>query len=217
MKSVSLNGIARVKLGKGFSKSMRKNGNVPCVIYGGGQESPVHIGVTENQLKKVIYTPNVYKISITVEEKSYETIIRDIQFHPVNDNILHVDFLQLQDDKPVSIAVPVKLKGNSIGILNGGKLNLVMRQLTVTCLPTDLPDNIEIDISDLRIGQSVRIESLDIKNVEFLHPNSLVVVSIKTARAVVAEDEEIEGESTEGESTEGESAEGGQKEENSDK
>jgi len=217
MKSVSLNGIARVKLGKGFSKSMRKNGNVPCVIYGGGQESPVHIGVSENQLKKVIYTPNVYKISITVEEKSYETIIRDIQFHPVNDNILHVDFLQLQDDKPVSIAVPVKLKGNSIGILNGGKLNLVMRQLTVTCLPTDLPDNIEIDISDLRIGQSVRIESLDIKNVEFLHPNSLVVVSIKTARAVVAEDEEIEGESTEGESTEGESAEGGQKEENSDK
>ena len=217
MKSVSLNGIARVKLGKGFSKSMRKNGNVPCVIYGGGQESPVHIGVTENQLKKVIYTPNVYKISIAVEEKSYETIIRDIQFHPVNDNILHVDFLQLQDDKPVSIAVPVKLKGNSIGILNGGKLNLVMRQLTVTCLPTDLPDNIEIDISDLRIGQSVRIESLDIKNVEFLHPNSLVVVSIKTARAAVDEDEEIEGESTEGESTEGESNEGGQKEENSDK
>ena len=217
MKSVSLNGIARVKLGKGFSKSMRKNGNVPCVIYGGGQESPVHIGVSENQLKKVIYTPNVYKISVTVEEKSYETIIRDIQFHPVNDNILHVDFLQLQDDKPVSIAVPVKLKGNSIGILNGGKLNLVMRQLTVTCLPTDLPDNIEIDISDLRIGQSVRIESLDIKNVEFLHPNSLVVVSIKTARAAVDEDEEIEGESTEGESTEGESNEGGQKEENSDK
>ena len=217
MKSVSLDGIARVKLGKGFSKSMRKNGNVPCVIYGGGQESPVHIGVSENQLKKVIYTPNVYKISITVEEKSYETIIRDIQFHPVNDNILHVDFLQLQDDKPVSIAVPVKLKGNSIGILNGGKLNLVIRQQTVTCLPTDLPDNIEIDISDLRIGQSVRIESLDIKNVEFLHPNSLVVVSIKTARAAVAEDEEIEGESTEGESTEGESTEGGQKEENSDK
>ena len=217
MKSVSLNGIARVKLGKGFSKSMRKNGNVPCVIYGGGQESPVHIGVSENQLKKVIYTPNVYKISITVEEKSYETIIRDIQFHPVNDDILHVDFLQLQDDKPVSIAVPVKIKGNSIGILNGGKLNLVMRQLTVTSLPTDLPDNIEIDISDLRIGQSVRIESLDIKNVEFLHPNSLVVVSIKTARAAVDEDEEIEGESTEGESTEGESNEGGQKEENSDK
>ena len=217
MKSVSLNGIARVKLGKGFSKSMRKNGNVPCVIYGGGQESPVHIGVSENQLKKVIYTPNVYKISITVEEKSYETIIRDIQFHPVNDDILHVDFLQLQDDKPVSIAVPVKLKGNSIGILNGGKLNLVMRQLTINCLPTDLPDNIEIDISDLRIGQSVRIESLDIKNVEFLHPNSLVVVSIKTARAAVAEDEEIEGESTEGESAEGESAEGAQKEENSDK
>ena len=217
MKSVSLNGIARVKLGKGFSKSMRKNGNVPCVIYGGGQESPVHIGVSENQLKKVIYTPNVYKINITVEEKSYETIIRDIQFHPVNDDILHVDFLQLQDDKPISIAVPVKLKGNSIGILNGGKLNLVMRQLTVTCLPTDLPDNIEIDISDLRIGQSVRIEGLDIKNVEFLHPNSLVVVSIKTARAAVAEDVEIDGESTEGESNEGESNEGGQKEENSDK
>ena len=211
MKSVSLNGIARVKLGKSFSKSMRQNGNVPCVIYGGAQEAPVHIGISENELKKIIYTPNVYKINISVEDQSYETIIRDIQFHPVNDNILHVDFLQMQEDKPVTISIPVKLTGNSIGILNGGKLNLVMRQLTVRSLPKDLPDNIEIDITALKIGQSVRIESLDTENIEFLHPNSLVVVSIKTARAAVTEEEEEEA-VTEGEAAEGEAAEGGEKE-----
>ena len=211
MKSVSLNGIARVKLGKSFSKSMRQNGNVPCVIYGGAQEAPVHIGISENELRKIIYTPNVYKINISVEDQSYETIIRDIQFHPVNDNILHVDFLQMQEDKPVTISIPVKLTGNSIGILNGGKLNLVMRQLTVRSLPKDLPDNIEIDITALKIGQSVRIESLDTENIEFLHPNSLVVVSIKTARAAVTEEEEEEA-VTEGEAAEGEAAEGGEKE-----
>ena len=212
MKSVSLNGIARVKLGKSFSKTMRKNGNVPCVIYGGAEEAPVHIGISENELRKIIFTPNVYKINISVEDQSYETIIRDIQFHPVNDNILHVDFLQMQEDKPVSISIPVKLTGNSIGILNGGKLNLVMRQLTIRSLPKDLPDNIEIDITALKIGQSIRIESLDTENIEFLHPNSLVIVSIKTARAAVTGQEE-EGEAvTEGEATESEVAEGGQKE-----
>lgn len=210
MKSVSLNGIARVKLGKSFSKSMRQNGNVPCVIYGGAEEAPVHIGISENELRKIIFTPNVYKINISVEDQSYETIIRDIQFHPVNDNILHVDFLQMQEDKPVSISIPVKLTGNSIGILNGGKLNLVMRQLTVRCLPKDLPDNIEIDITALKIGQSVRIESLDTENIEFLHPNSLVIVSIKTARAAVTVEEEEAV--TESEAAEGEAAEGGEKE-----
>ena len=213
MKSVSLDGIARVKLGKSFSKEMRKNGQVPCVIYGGSQESPIHIGIESNQLKKVIFTPNVYKLNISVEKESYEAIIRDIQFHPVNDEIIHVDFLQLKEGKLVSLEIPVKLTGNSIGVLNGGKLNLVMRKLIIRALPNHIPDDIKIDISEMRIGHSKRIEDIDLDNIEFLHPNSLVVVAIKTARAVVEEEieESEEGESEGGESEGGES-EGGESE-----
>ena len=212
MKSVSLDGIARVKLGKSFSKEMRKNGQVPCVIYGGAKDSPIHIGIESKHLKKVIFTPNVYKLNISVENESYETIIRDIQFHPVNDEIIHVDFLKLKEGKLVSLEIPVKLTGNSIGVLNGGKLNLVMRKLIVRALPNHIPDDIEIDISEMRIGHSKRIEDIDLDNIEFLHPNSLVVVAIKTARAVVEEEiEDSEGGETEGGEAEGGEAEGGGK------
>ena len=206
MKSVSLNGIARVNLGKKFSKEMRKTGQVPCVIYGGSQESPIHICINFNELRKVIYTPNVYKLNITVNSESYETIIRDIQFHPVNDEIIHVDFLKLEEGKLVSLEVPVKLNGNSIGILNGGKLNLVMRKLTIKATPDNIPDNIELDITNLRIGQSIRIEDLNLENIEFSHPSTLVIVAIKTARAAV-EEEVVEG--VEGEEDE-KTAEGGE-------
>ena len=212
MKSVSLDGIARVKLGKSFSKEMRKNGQVPCVIYGGAKDSPIHIGIESKHLKKVIFTPNVYKLNISVENESYETIIRDIQFHPVNDEIIHVDFLKLKEGKLVSLEIPVKLTGNSIGVLNGGKLNLVMRKLIIRALPNHIPDDIKIDISEMRIGHSKRIEDIDLDNIEFLHPNSLVVVAIKTARAVVEEEiEDSEGGETEGGEAEGGEAEGGGK------
>jgi large subunit ribosomal protein L25 len=214
MKSVSLDGIARVKLGKRFSKEMRKNGQVPCVIYGGSKDSPIHICIESKQLKKVIFTPNVYKLNISVEKESYEAIIRDIQFHPVNDEIIHVDFLQIQEDKLVSLEIPIKLTGNSIGVLNGGRLNLVIRKLIVRALPNHIPDDIEIDISQMRIGHSKRIVDIDLDNIEFLHPSSLVVVAIKTARAVVEEEiEESEGGESEGGESEGGSkpAEGGGK------
>jgi len=193
MKSVSLDGIARVNLGKKFSKKMRKNGQVPCVIYGGSQESPIHICIDSNKLQKVIYTPNVYKLNISIDSESHETIIRDIQFDPVNDEIVHVDFLKLEEDKLVSLEVPIKLMGNPIGVLNGGKLNLVVRKLIVKCFPKNIPDNIEIDISELRIGQSVRIEDLNLEKMEFGHPSTLVIVAVKTARAVVEEEVEEEG------------------------
>ena len=207
MKSVSLNGIARVNLGKKFSKQIRKNGQVPCVIYGGTNESPIHVCIDSNKLQKVVYTPHVYKLNINMENESHETIIRDIQFHPVNDQIIHVDFLKLEEGKPVSLAIPVKLTGNSIGVLNGGKLNLVMRKLIVKTFPKNIPDNIEIDISNLRIGNSIRIEELNIDGVEFLHPSTLVIVAVKTARTVVEEEEEVTAE----EGGEEKAAEGGEK------
>jgi large subunit ribosomal protein L25 len=205
MKSVSLNGIARVNLGKKFSKDLRKNGNIPCVIYSKGKEA-LHITVNNNDLRKIIYNPSVFVLNIKVDEKEYNTIIRDAQFHPISDNILHVDFLQLSENELVSLNIPVELTGNSIGVRNGGQLNLVMRKLLIKSLPKNLPDTIEIDITKLRIGQSIRIEDIKNENYNFVQPESAVVVSVKTARNVVEEEEEEEeGESEAEDKKEGES------------
>ena len=191
MKSVSLNGIARVNLGKKFSKDLRKNGNIPCVIYSKGKEA-LHITVKNNELQKIIYNPSVFVLNIKVDDKEYNTIIRDAQFHPISDNILHVDFLQLSENELVSLNIPVELTGNSIGVRNGGQLNLVMRKLLIKSLPKNLPDTIEIDITKLRIGQSIRIEDIKNENYDFVQPESAVIVSVKTARNVVEEVEETE-------------------------
>ena len=197
MKSVSLNGIARVHLGKKISKDLRKNGDIPCVIYSKGKE-PIHICVKNNELRKVIYNPSTFILEIKVEDKNYNTIIRDAQFHPLNENILHVDFLELSENERVSLEIPVKVAGNSIGVRNGGQLNLVMRKLLVRSFPKNLPDTIDIDITQLKIGQSVRIMDLENESYEFIQPESAVIVSVKTARNVVEEEEE-EVESQEGE------------------
>ncbi len=204
MKSVSLNGIARVNLGKKFSKDLRKNGNIPCVIYSKGKEA-LHITVKNNELRKIIYNPSVFVLNIKVDENEYNTIIRDAQFHPVSDNILHVDFLQLSENELVSLNIPVELTGNSIGVRNGGQLNLVMRKLLIKSLPKNLPDTIEIDITELRIGQSIRIEDIKNENYDFIQPESAVIVSVKTARNVVAEEEETEVEGEAEDKKEGES------------
>ena len=204
MKSVSLNGIARVNLGKKFSKDLRKNGNIPCVIYSKGKEA-LHITVKNNELRKIIYNPSVFVLNIKVDENEYNTIIRDAQFHPVSDNILHVDFLQLSENELVSLNIPVELTGNSIGVRNGGQLNLVMRKLLIKSLPKNLPDTIEIDITKLRIGQSIRIEDVKNENYDFIQPESAVIVSVKTARNVVAEEEETEVEGEAEDKKEGES------------
>ena len=197
MKSVSLNGIARVHLGKKISKDLRKNGDIPCVIYSKGKE-PIHICVKNNELRKVIYNPSTFILEIKVEDKNYNTIIRDAQFHPLNENILHVDFLELSENERVSLEIPVKVAGNSIGVRNGGQLNLVMRKLLVRSFPKNLPDTIDIDITQLKIGQSVRIMDLENEDYEFTQPESAVIVSVKTARNIVEEEEE-EVESQEGE------------------
>ena len=198
MKSVSLNGIARVNLGKKFSKDLRKNGDIPCVIYSKGKD-PIHICVKNNELRKIIYNPGVFILDIKIEEQSYHTIIRDAQFHPLNEDILHVDFLELSENELVSLEIPVNLTGNSIGVRNGGQLNLVMRKLLVQSFPKNLPDTIEIDITNLRIGTSVRILELENDNYKFLQPENAVIVSVKTARNIVEEEEESEEGEGEGE------------------
>ena len=191
MKSVSINGIARVDLGKKFSKKLRNEGQVPCVIYSKGKD-PSHLSINYNELRKIIYSPNVYILNVNIGEKTYNTIIRDIQFHPLSDNILHVDFLELTENELVSLEIPVQLSGNSIGVRNGGTLNLVMRKLLVNSLPKNLPDVIEIDITNLKIGSSIRICDIKNESFQFLQPENGVVVSVKTSRNVAEEDGEEE-------------------------
>ena len=193
MKSVSINGIARVDLGKKFAKQLRKDENVPCVIYG-GKEGPQHFYAHSNEFRNIVYTPNVYLIDIKINNESCKAIMGDIQFHPVTDKILHIDFLRVFDDKNVKINVPITISGNSIGVRNGGRLALNMRRALIEALPADLPEGIVIDISELKIGDSIRVRDVERDNIKFLNNMDDVIVAVKTARAaIVAEDELVEG------------------------
>jgi large subunit ribosomal protein L25 len=193
MKEVSLSGSLRTNVGKKDAKAIRNAGQVPCVIYGG--ENQQHFSVSHVEMEKLVYTPNVYIIKINVDGKETKTIIQDIQFHPVTDKIVHVDFLELEDDKKVKVNIPVNLYGRAIGVLNGGRLQQIFRRVKVFALPADLPDSIEVDITKLRIGHSIRIKDLATDTLEVLNAPNAVVCSIKMARGAVDEgDDEEEGE-----------------------
>ncbi len=205
MKTVELKGSLREAVGKSNSKTLRKQGQVPCVLYGNGDN--IHFYTHENSFKELVYTPNAYLVDIEVEGKNYKAVLRDIQYHPVSDKIIHVDFFQIDEKEPVWIKMPVILEGNSIGVLNGGRLVQKMRKVKVKALPNELPDEIKVDISKLAIGKSIKIQDLSIEGLEFMEPGNAVVVLVKMARAAaLAAGTEEEGE----EGEEGEApAEGG--------
>ena len=194
MKSITINGSKRESVGKSSSRLLRNAGQVPCVLYGG--EGPIHFSAPDLAFSKLVYTANAYTVVIAFGEKeSYNAILQDIQFHPVSDKILHIDFYQLFDDKKISMDIPVKLNGNPIGVKLGGNLQRNKRKLRIKALPTNLPDNLEIDISELNIGDKVYITELFNENYEFLHPDNTVVCQVRRARAaLVVETEEGEGE-----------------------
>jgi len=208
MKSVSINGIARVDLGKKFAKQLRKEENVPCVIYGGSEE-PIHFYAHSNEFRKIVYTPNVYLINVIIGDNTFQVTMGDIQFHPVTDKILHIDFLRVFENKEVKINIPITITGNSKGVRNGGRLTLNMRRMLIESMSQYLPETIEIDITELRIGDSIRVSDLSIDNIKFLNNPQDVIVAVKTARAAV--EEEVEEEVEEG--TEGSGEEGQVKEE----
>ena len=208
MKSVSINGIARVDLGKKFAKQLRKEENVPCIIYGGSEE-PIHFYAHSNEFRKIVYTPNVYLINVIIGDNTFQVTMGDIQFHPVTDKILHIDFLRVFENKEVKINIPITITGNSKGVRNGGRLTLNMRRMLIESMSQYLPETIELDITELRIGDSIRVSDLSIDNIKFLNNPQDVIVAVKTARAAV--EEEVEEEVEEG--TEGSGEEGQVKEE----
>ena len=193
MKSITIKGSQRESVGKVATKALRNAGKVPCVLYGG--DKPLHFSADEISFKNLVYTANVYTATIELDGAKYHAILQDIQFHPVSDRILHVDFYQLFDDKLVTMNIPVRLVGTSPGVINGGSLRFAMRKLSVRALPADLPDFINADISKLKIGSKLIVTELANDKFTILHPDNTVVVQVRTARsAVMPEDEEEEGE-----------------------
>ena len=191
MKSISIKGSKRESVGKVATKALRNAGMVPCVIYGG--ETPIHFSAEEKAFKNLVYTPNVYTASLNVDGQTINAVLQDIQFHPVKDSILHVDFYQLFDDKEITMNIPVKLTGTSPGVLNGGSLRFTNRKLKVKALPANLPDFVSADISKLKIGHKLVIKSLINEDYTFMHPDNTVVVQVRTSRnATAAEDDEDE-------------------------
>jgi large subunit ribosomal protein L25 len=217
MKNVSLSGSPRENVGKKDAKALRRAERVPCVLYGG--ENQIHFSVDYVDMSKIVFTGDVYQVDLDLDGKKVPAVIKEIQFHPVTDKVIHVDFVELLEDKSIKIKLPVHVTGLAIGVKNGGRLMIPYRKLTIKGKPSSLPDDIEIDISELRIGGKIKVSEIKLEAAKILEPQDTVVVLIKTARNIIEDEvEDEEGEEGE-EGVEGEEgSEGGEKaEESSDK
>ncbi|WP_323789154.1 50S ribosomal protein L25/general stress protein Ctc [Psychroserpens sp.] len=189
MKSITINGSQRESVGKKATKALRNAGQVPCVLYGGNET--VHFSAPELAFSKLVYTPNAHTVVIAVENgETYDAVLQDIQFHPVTDKILHVDFYRLFEDKEIAMDIPVHVIGTSKGVLNGGVLRKNRRKLRVKALPKNLPDFLEADITPLKIGSKLYVTALEGEGYSILHSDNTVVVQIKTARTAIVDDED---------------------------
>jgi len=194
MKTVSLSGSLRESVGKKDAKKHRKEGKVPCVIYGGTEQ--IHFFTDETNFKGIIFTPHVYIVEITIGDKNYTAVLQDIQYHPVHDNILHADFLEIKPGKQVTIAVPVALEGTAPGVITGGKLIKKIRKIKIKALLEDLPDQLVVNISKLKIGDSILVSDVKNDKITFLDNPNAIIVGVFAARAAAgaegAEEESAE-------------------------
>lgn len=186
MKSVSLSGSPRANVGKVDAKAVRAKGHVPCVIYGAGEQ--IHFSADIRHFKNIIFTPETNMVNIELEGKTYKTILQEAQYHKISDNLIHADFLQVSENKPVTVQLPVKTVGTSEGVKAGGKLTLKLRKLKVRGLISKLPEYIELNIEKLAIGKSISAGDVKIDGITLLHPKNISIVSVDTTRAVVAEE-----------------------------
>jgi len=183
MKTAQLSGSLRANVGKKDAALIRNEGRVPCVLYGQGTQT--HFSVSRVAIDKIVFSPEVYQVELDIEGKKAMGIIRELQQHPTKDTIQHVDFYELSETKPVSVKLPVRLVGSARGVLAGGRLMQVFRNLSCVGLPSAIPDAITLDIAKLKIGQSIRVNSISIPGITFLDPANAVVVSVKMARGAI--------------------------------
>lgn len=187
MKHFEINATLRTDVGKKASKLIRRDEKIPCVIYGG--EKTLHFYTSQSDVRKFVYTPEVMFADIKLDGKQYPAIIKDIQFHPVSDKIIHIDFYELNEAKPLKIQIPLLITGSSLGVKAGGKLKQNMRKITVKGLMNEIPDKMEIDISELNIGDSIRIKDLKSDKLEFVDTKTNIVVTIISMRGIIAAEE----------------------------
>ena len=184
MKTVSLSGSLRKSVGKKDAVQLRNSGRVPAVLYGG--EDQVHFHVDEIALEKITHNPDVFIINLDLDGTAYSAIIQEAQYHPVTDRAVHIDFLLATEDKPVAVGLPVRTQGQAAGVVAGGALRMNFRKLRMRGIASQLPDAVTIDVSEMMIGDSVRISDVNVDNAELLHPANAVILAVKTTRAAMS-------------------------------
>lgn len=180
MKSFNLNGAVRADLGKKAAKAFRAEGNIPCELYGNGRN--IHFTCKETDLRKLVYTPEIYIVELNIDGQACKAIIQELQFHPISDRVLHVDFLEIQENKPIVMQVPVRLEGLAAGVKAGGKLTLDMRKLRVRGLYNNMPEKLIINVEKLELGKTMQVKALQFDNLEILNAANAVVCSVRMTR-----------------------------------
>ncbi|MBQ8761465.1 MAG: 50S ribosomal protein L25 [Bacteroidales bacterium] len=187
MNSVSLSGSLRENVGKKDAKKLRAQGLVPCIIYGNGRE--VRFYTEEKSFKTILFTPETYIIDFTIDGQVYRTILQDVQYHPISDEVLHADFLEVTEEKPITVTLPVRTEGTSPGVMRGGKLKVRIPRLKVKGLIKDLPAIVMVNISELNVNQAIRVKDINIENVTPLVAANNIVCDVKAKKSAVTEEE----------------------------
>jgi large subunit ribosomal protein L25 len=190
MKTIEIKGSLRTELGKKNSRETRKAGNVPCVIY--KKDRNIHFFAHENSFKNLIYTPDAHIVRLNLDGEEHKVALQDVQFHPVTDKIIHIDFMEIADNKPIVISIPIKITGDSVGVKAGGKLRIKKRHLKVKGFAADIPEQLLVDITDVKIHHSIKVGDLAYDKIELIDPRITTVLSVATSRVV--QKEEVEGE-----------------------
>jgi large subunit ribosomal protein L25 len=181
MKTLELTGELRKATGKTDSKKLRKEEKIPCVLYGGKEN--IHFSIDLKPLKKLIYTPHVFIVDLTINGKKHNAILKEIQFHAVSDELTHIDFLEIFEDKAIEMNIPVEVQGLSEGVKAGGKLLIINRKLKARALPKHMPDTLVVDVTNLALGKSIKVGDISYKNIELLNVKNTVIAAVKLTRA----------------------------------
>ncbi len=188
MKEINLSGKKRTDVGKKASKQMRKEGLVPCNMYGekkgeNGLPEALSFAIPAAELRKLVYTPHIYVVNLDIDGENHKAVLKELQFHPVSDALLHVDFYEINEEKPITIGIPVKLNGLAQGVRDGGRINLSIRKINVTAPYQVIPEHLDIDVTNLRLGKSIKVGELSFEGLEIATPAEVIVCSVKTTRA----------------------------------
>lgn len=190
MKQIAINGTVRTELGKKATKEIRKSGNVPCVIYGekkdeNGNPLAIHFSVSEKEINKLIYTPHIYLVDINIDSVDYKAVLKEVQFHPVKDNVLHVDFYEVHAEKPIVMGVPVQAQGLAAGVRAGGRLMMMVRKLNVRAMYDQIPEKLFVDVTALQLGKTIKAGDLQFEGLEMVTPKEVIVCAVKMTRAAM--------------------------------